>query len=117
MNNIFEVCDWLREPDLNQRPSGYEPDELPNCSIPRQKFKSFDLNEVRLYLDLIKPRLNLMDGVEGFEPPNNGTKNRCLTAWRYPNRYKLTAYVDGIIAPYSSHVKGFERKSLKKFLK
>ena len=21
--------------DLNQRPSGYEPDELPNCSIPR----------------------------------------------------------------------------------
>lgn len=51
-----------------------------------------------------------MDGVEGFEPPNNGTKNRCLTAWRYPNRYKLTAYVDGIIAPYTSHVKGFERK-------
>ena len=26
---------WLREPDLNQRPSGYEPDELPGCSIPR----------------------------------------------------------------------------------
>ena len=27
---------WLRELDLNQRPSGYEPDELPGCSIPRQ---------------------------------------------------------------------------------
>ena len=26
---------WLRELDSNQRPSGYEPDELPNCSIPR----------------------------------------------------------------------------------
>ena len=26
---------WLREPDLNRRPSGYEPDELPGCSIPR----------------------------------------------------------------------------------
>ena len=26
---------WLREPDLNWRPSGYEPDELPSCSIPR----------------------------------------------------------------------------------
>ena len=27
--------DKLREADLNHRPSGYEPDELPNCSIPR----------------------------------------------------------------------------------
>ena len=27
---------WLREPDLNQRPSGYEPDELPDCSTPHQ---------------------------------------------------------------------------------
>ena len=26
---------WLRGPDLNQRPSGYEPDELPDCSTPR----------------------------------------------------------------------------------
>ena len=26
---------WLRGLDLNQRPSGYEPDELPNCSTPR----------------------------------------------------------------------------------
>ena len=22
---------WLREHDLNQRPSGYEPDDLPDC--------------------------------------------------------------------------------------
>ncbi len=31
---------WLREPDLNRRPSGYEPDELPDCSIPRSPFYS-----------------------------------------------------------------------------
>ena len=32
---------WLREPDLNWRPSGYEPDELPGCSIPRYLFSCF----------------------------------------------------------------------------
>ena len=30
-------CRWLRGLDLNQRPSGYEPDELPGCSTPRQR--------------------------------------------------------------------------------
>src|ERR1017187_1278794 len=28
---------WLRGLDLNQRPSGYEPDELPGCSTPRSR--------------------------------------------------------------------------------
>jgi hypothetical protein len=29
------LLNWLRGLDLNQGPSGYEPDELPGCSTPR----------------------------------------------------------------------------------
>jgi hypothetical protein len=38
--------DWLRGLDLNQRPSGYEPDELPGCSTPRDK-NSCDINSLQ----------------------------------------------------------------------
>ena len=31
----FRPVNWLRGLDLNQGPSGYEPDELPDCSTPR----------------------------------------------------------------------------------
>jgi hypothetical protein len=31
----------LRGKDLNLRPSGYEPDELPDCSTPRLNFEVY----------------------------------------------------------------------------
>lgn len=36
---------------------------------------------------ICKPRrwTGKVAGVLGFEPRNGGTKNRCLTTWRYPN--------------------------------
>ena len=33
---------WLRGVDLNHRPSGYEPDELPDCSTPRRDRLKYD---------------------------------------------------------------------------
>jgi hypothetical protein len=35
--------DWLRGMDLNHRPLGYEPNELPDCSTPQ-----FDSSSQRL---------------------------------------------------------------------
>ena len=34
-DNHYTNEPWLRESDLNQQPLGYEPSELPDCSIPR----------------------------------------------------------------------------------
>jgi hypothetical protein len=43
--------DWLRGLDLNQRPSGYEPDELPGCSTPRLHYVAGD-DEIKLKMIL-----------------------------------------------------------------
>jgi hypothetical protein len=37
---------WLRGRDLNPRPSGYEPDELPDCSTPRLESRICQKSEV-----------------------------------------------------------------------
>ena len=39
-----------------------------------------------------------MAGIRGFEPLNAEIKTRCLTAWRYPNRYFKSSFSDGLSA-------------------
>jgi hypothetical protein len=36
--SVFSIGSWLRGLDLNQRPLGYEPNELPGCSTPQLQF-------------------------------------------------------------------------------
>ena len=64
---------WLQRVDLNHRPSGYEPDELPLLySAIREAQMNFKISFAEV------------DGVGGFEPPNDWTKTNCLAAWLYP---------------------------------
>ena len=60
---------WLRERDLNPRPSGYEPDELPDCSIPRQRLPTVaELGvAVNLFFTFLSSRY-CAGGVIGVKP-------------------------------------------------
>jgi hypothetical protein len=44
---------WLRGRDLNPRPSGYEPDELPGCSTPR-------LEEINIMERIVKSNVKMI---------------------------------------------------------
>lgn len=59
---------WLGRKDSNPRMAGPEPAALPLGDCPAKELVVYALA-----------------GQGGFEPPDGGTKTRCLTAWRLPS--------------------------------
>jgi hypothetical protein len=43
LSGVGLAAKWLRGLDLNQRPLGYEPNELPGCSTPQIQFNNCTL--------------------------------------------------------------------------
>jgi hypothetical protein len=58
----------LRELDLNQRPSGYEPDELPGCSIPRQILGVRNLGALE-FLDIVSEEASRLEDLAATYSP------------------------------------------------
>ena len=83
---------WLRGLDLNQRPSGYEPDELPTAP-PRDEswWRGLDSNqrsETRQIYSLLplatREPLHILELAIGLEPTTCWLQVSCSTCWAMP---------------------------------
>src|SRR6266480_1026603 len=104
---------WLRGRDLNPRPSGYEPDELPGCSTPRLEY--LDLNRERkcknAFCSYRRSRCATLRiaPVIGFEPTTNRSKaDRSTTEQRWITSHAIDFAVLARVVT-CEHVRANER--------
>ena len=77
--NHYTTGPWLRGKDLNQRPSGYEPDELPDCSTPRCRCACNIVTGTTIQILGLYTRLFASSG---FRQQNNNNNKLFVCQWR-----------------------------------
>src|SRR5439155_13461362 len=70
---IWSFSGW-RGQDLNLRPSGYEPDELPDCSTPRRESGSIPSREVTLRRESVRRGCLVVADISGYTRDLGGTE-------------------------------------------
>src|SRR6266404_8385182 len=73
LKRLSEAQNWLRGLDLNQGPSGYEPDELPGCSTPRSNSLANNWRDPSL------PQANFLELTDPSKRPDHGAYERIFT--------------------------------------
>src|SRR5258708_15213546 len=97
---------WLRGWDLNPRPSGYEPDELPGCSTPRSERRPYNPPQ-RGAMQALSLHALTGGGIQHLFR-SNGALQPAISAWNSlpsasrPSVLALTRLAGGLIATGNS---------------